>query len=438
MALGVERSPVANGQPKVVNLDAVRRFSALVSRSLLGALAGKTYGGDRDLYKQLGYKRFLDYDDFLQRYERGGIARRIVDASPATTWRAPPSLSGGVRFQKAWTDLVKKHDTFSYFNRMDCVSGIGRYGVLLIGVNDGRALNEPMGRATELLFTSIFGEGHSSIEEYETDPTNPRFGQPTRYKLKLGKDQNSGPSTKFPAEVQVHYSRVLHIADGLTEGDIFGTPRMQPVWNLLDDLDKTVGAGAEAAWKVMDRGIAFVLDPETELPPGGEDAMADEIEEYYHGMRKYLRLRGVEAKVLQSDSVDPRGVFAVTSSLISGTIGIPQRVLFGSERGQLASTQDERNYHARIKERQKNYAEGTIVRPFINLGIEHGFLPRPSAGDYNVIWPDLAAITERERADIAARYGQAIRSVSEQKLEVITPAEFKLRFIDNADPQSPA
>ena len=104
MALGVERSPVANRQPKVVNLDAVRRFSALVSRSLLGALAGKTYGGDRDLYKQLGYKRFLDYDDFLQRYERGGIARRIVDASPATTWRAPPSLSGGVRFQKAWTD----------------------------------------------------------------------------------------------------------------------------------------------------------------------------------------------------------------------------------------------------------------------------------------------------------------------------------------------
>ena len=53
-------------------------------------------------------------------------------------------------------------------------------------------------------------------------------------------------------------------------------------------------------------------------------------------------------------------------SLIGGTLGIPTRILLGSERGQLASSSDERNFSSRVKERQQSYAEPTMIRAFTN------------------------------------------------------------------------
>lgn len=394
---------------KLINLA-----SALLARHKIMSKIGMTYEGKRDLYQALGYKRELVYQDFWERYRRGGIAKQVVEAFPAATWRGRPRLEGGVRLQKAWERLEQIQPLFRYLDRVDRISGIGRYGVLLVGVRGQSNLALPLRKIEgaspdDLIYLSIYSEQNASITEWETDPASPRFGLPKMYILKLSSEASPGAARAIPGgSARVHYTRLIHVAEGVTEDETFGTPRLEPVWNYLDDLDKVVGGSSEAVWRTVDRGIQFNLDKDAEFGSDTDEAdLKDEIEEYMHGLKRYVLTQGIDAKVLGSEITDPRGAFGVLAQLVSATTGIPMRMLFGSERGQLASQQDEKSFNARLRERQLNYAEPGIFDPFVDLLMRAGLLPE---GAYTVTWPDNSTLTDKERADVAARMGQAARS----------------------------
>ncbi len=400
--------------------------SVLLSRINLANQAGKTFEGKRDLYETLGYKRTLLFQDYYDRYKRGGIARRIVNAYPNATWRnAPKIVSENEEFVRIWEELTVRLKLFHYLNRLDTLSGIETFGTLLIGTKSARALDQPIGTvssAKDVLYLSVFTEDHSQISKIEADPGSERFGLPAEYMLTLTTDATGGTTVSKPT----HHSRLIHVAEDLDEDEIHGTPRQRAVWNYLDDMDKISGASAEAIWRVADRGIQFDMDPETELKPEDEEALSNEIEEYMHDMKRHLMTQGIKANVLGGETVDPRGAYITTMGLISGTTGIPQRILSGSEAGQLASSQDERNFNARVRERQEIHAEPNILRPTVDKFIEIGALPD---SPYDIEWPDLAVLTRKEEADIAARFGQAIKHASDQKSEIITPQDFIDQFL---------
>lgn len=421
---------------QIINLT-----SALVRRSQLAAVAGKTYSNDRDLYAQLGYKRDLDFIDYKERYARGGIAHRIVNTPSDTTWRNKPTIEakdGNEEFAKAWEKFAKRLKVFHYLERADTLAGIGQYGVLFIGVGGGRATSERVKRVNsekDILFLSTYTEGNAEIKSFEDNASNPRFGLPNLYRVNIAREGGllGRLETKVSRTIEVHHSRLIHIADGASEDDIYGTPRLMPVWNYLDDLEKTVGASSESAWRTAVPHYQFNIDSDMELHSDDEDDFSDEIEELMHGLRRYIRTQGIDVKQLGGAVADPRGMFTVLASLISGTTGIPMRILFGSERGQLASTQDEKNYNARIKERQETYAEPVILRPFIDRMIAWGALPRPGGGEYEVKWPDLSTLTAREKADVGARVAQGIRNIStaiKEENSPITIDEFRRLFLD--------
>ncbi len=421
--------------------------STLFKRAKLASLAGQTFLGKRDLYKELGYKRTLEFQDYQERYFRGGMAGRIVDIPATTTWRYQPIILArkGSRpfkvndaFDKGWVELAERLKVFHYLERIDKASGIGRYGVLLIGLAGANPLNTSatkVQKPEDVLYLAPYTEGNSRIDKFINAPENPRFGLPEMYKLSLSRDPNdTHTASERVTDKDVHHSRIIHVAEGLLEDEIFGQPRMEKVWNYLDDLDKVVGGSSEAVWKTVDRGIQFDVDKEMELSPEDETNFSDEIDEYMHGLKRYFRTRGITANVLGSDVPDPTGAFKVIASLVAGTTGIPLRILFGSEQGQLASSQDEKNFNSRIHERQKSFAEPQILRPFIDKMISFGALPTPSNG-YDVKWPDLSTVSLKEKADVAARAAQAIRNVSAQDKDniVMTPDEFKETFLGMGD-----
>ena len=400
--------------------------SVILSRARLATQAGKTFEGERDIYKTLGYKRLLLFQDYFDRYKRGGIAKRIVNAYPNATWRNAPKIeSDNEEFVKTWEELAERLKIFHYLNRIDTLSGIGTFGTLLVGTKSSGNLRRPIRKvssADDVLYLSVFTEDHSEIARIEAEPSNERFGLPEQYNLTLTTDAQGGSTRTTLA----HHSHLIHVAEDLDEDESHGTPRQEAVWNYLDDMEKIVGASAEAIWRVADRGIQFDMDPETELKPGDEESLKDEIDEYMHDMKRSLLTQGITAKVLGTETVDPRGSYITTMGLISGTTGIPQRILSGSEAGQLASTQDERNFNARVQERRAAHAEPNIIRPLIDRLIDIGALPDEK---YIVVWPDLAALTRREEADISARFAKSIKDISEQKSEVITPQDFIDHFL---------
>jgi hypothetical protein len=176
---------------------------------------------------------------------------------------------------------------------------------------------------------------------------------------------------------RVHWTRVLHIADGLLDDNVFGEPRLQCIWNRLDDLEKVAGGGAEAFWRRADAGIQFDLDPTLELDDPAKDAMKKQVEAYEHEMKRMLTTRGVKIKQLGSDVADFSNSVNSIISLISAGTGIPQRVLMGSEQAKLASKMDRSNWDERVEDRRKDYATPHVVRPFIDRMLELGVLPQP-------------------------------------------------------------
>ena len=407
-------------------------ISTIVSRSKLANRAGITFEGKRDLYKELGYLRFITFTEYDERYQRGGIASRIVDAFPMATWRNPPlvTVKGNDEFGEVWKNLAQRLKLFHYLERVDRLAGIGRYAILFMGVSGGRGTETQIQKVKGpegVLFLTVLSENNAEVKTLEGEPSSPRFGLPSEYNVMflggIAVDQRE-------LNKLVHASRVIHVADGTLEDDIFGAPRLKKVWNYLDDLDKVIGGASEAVWRTVDRGIQFDLDKDLELTPEDETDFADEIEEYFLGFKRYIKTKGITAKVLGSEVPDPRGPVEAVMGLISGTTGIPQRILMGSERGELSSGQDERNFNSRVRERQLSFAEPVILRPLIDRFIAINALPEPD-GEINITWPDLAIITDKEEADIAARVGQAVANVSAQAkngMLVIPPKLFATRW----------
>jgi hypothetical protein len=162
----------------------------------------------------------------------------------------------------------------------------------------------------------------------------------------------------------------------------------------------------------MDRGLqADVRDGFTGEGQTLDDLEA-EIDEYMHKMRRFIRTQGVDIKELGSDVVDPSGLFNALISLVSAASFIPQRILIGSERGEMASTQDQENWAGVIESRQTSFAEPIILRALIDRLVWMGALPAPVNGKYTVTWPSLYKPTEAGQADLADKVASAIQKVA--------------------------
>lgn len=422
------REPFGRAVRSPQSLNANAR-SILSDRLALGGY-GTSHNGARDYFDVLGYPVELSIDAYWSKFERDPLGGRIVEFAPAETWRDTPTVKDGrdkdalddTAFATAWADFAERMRVYHYCKRVDTLCGIGRFGVLLIGVAGDSNLEVEVTRVPSLdsiLYLRPYGEPSVDVAEFETDPASPRFGMPRIYNLSvgdaggpLGAVSGSSGATLPSQKIRVHASRVIHVAEGLLENEVYGMPRLQRVYNLLDDILKLVGGSAEASWLLMRKGFVLNIDPEAELSPEAAASIEEEFDEYEHGLRRFMKTRGVTVSDLGSEVVDPTGPFGVIISLISAATGIPQRILLGSERGELASSQDGANWAGHIASRQLNFAEPAILRPLIDRLMSWGALPGPNAKNYTVVWDALFELNDQERALIGSTWADAIQKLS--------------------------
>lgn len=387
-------------------------ISDLLSRSLLAIRAGVQYGGKRDLYTTFGYNPVPTHGDFLAKYLRQDIAKRVNDAPVDATWSDPPEVDGGSAFNTTWQTLAKDNQLFHYLAKTDSFAGLGTCAVLVIGFDDNRQLNQPVSKKVgrKINYLQPYLEGSIQITQFEEDQTSPRFGQPVMYEITPGEVITSRISATtrimLRNKFQVHYSRILHVADNTMENTVFGHSRLEVVYNLLDDLLKVVGGSAETYWLTSNRGMQVDVDKEMDMNQEDAENLSAEIEEYMHQLRRFIRTRGVKINNLGTDVADPRGTFDVLMSLLSAATKIPKRVLMGAEAGQLASQQDRANWAVTISERISNYAEPTILRPLIQTLVNAGVLPEPQ--NLSIAWPDAYKMSPLERAQTSAQMARSM------------------------------
>ncbi len=386
-------------------------------RRALGGAMGTSHDGDRDLWEVFGYPAELRPSDYWALYNRGDIANRIVRSFPSATWRNKPSVidedepkdDGPSIFTKAWEDLERQHKIYSYVERADRLSGLGQFSVLYMGFADGISLDEELTRGQHsLLYLSPYSEKNITIAKFDNNEKSPRFGLPEIYTLQQSAIVGKSTQTK---SLTVHHSRVIHISEFLEDDEVYGTPRLMPIYNRLRDLVKVVGGSSEMFWLYARNILLGKADKDSTLTDANLTAIGDQMDELVHQLRSYIMAKGIDFTNFQGQAPDPKPNTEVLLDLIAGAVGIPKRILIGSERGELASTQDENNWSERIAERRLIFASPFILRPVIDKLIYTGNLPEP-VGEYKAEWNELSNLTEAQQSEVSLKKMQTLTGYS--------------------------
>lgn len=378
-------------------------MTGLTFRQRMTRAVGILFGGSRDLYETFGYQRDLTVDVFYGLYQRGDIAARIVDAFPDATWREQVTFEDcAPAFVSAWQEMEKRLNLWRQFHRLDRLTGIGHYGVLVLGLDGRENPADPVtpGKKYRLLYVQPHSERTAQVSRWEAGPTSPRYGKPVLYQVTIGNSwTGAGGGQKV---LQVHHSRVIHVAERELEDSSIGLPRLERIYNRLMDLEKMVGGTAEIFWQNAAALMAYIADKDLEWNQADRDAVKAQVEEVQHGLRRALTLQGIDAKNLAPGMMgsDTSNAIDKVTDLIAGASGIPKRVLLGTERGELASSQDENNFSARVVERREQFAGPQVLDQFIARGQRLGFLP-DGFGKY--WWPESDTLGEEKRAQVATQ-----------------------------------
>ena len=440
------------GSDQIAGLpDAVIRAAStvLLERMMFARQAGISFHGARDIYEVLGYSRVLDYRRYRAEYMRNGLARRVVDAYPAAVWREGWELfededpNVDTELEKAWKGLNARLSIGSRLQRVHTLALLSTYSVLLIGASGDLSEELPRGKGPDsLLYLTPFSGGggpggdqlsrsmamnaDASIMTFEVDPQSPRFGMPNTYQLR--RTDLSSPLLQRP----VHWTRIIHCAHGLLGDEVYGAPILESVFNLFEDLQKVTGGGAEAFWLRAANALHVDFDKTMGLPPGmspvaGSKALPgmsptdvkeirEKAEHLQHQIEKVMVTRGATINQLSAQTADFKDPADAIITQIAGTIGIPKRILVGSEAAQLASGQDRQNWNSQVQDYRTSWAFPCLIKPLVDRLIQYNYLPAPQkANEYHVDWPVVADLTEDEKA----KYALDLATVNKTQGEVV-------------------
>lgn len=394
----------------------------------------------KDIEAECGHPFSISREDYKQSFLRGDLAARVVAVYPEETWVTDPQIyekedEEETPFEAAFNLLQKEFHLFSILQRADLLSGIGRFGAILLGIDDGLALNQPVANIDEtgektgnaehkLIYIRAFDETNLIVQKIESDQKNPRYGLPVEYQINFLESALGivGASNT----VTVHWTRVLHICDNRCSSEIFGLPRMEKVFNRLLDLKKIMGGSGEMFWKGGFPGYSLEATPSVDGTAFEFDAKAtkEQMEDYMNGLSRYIATIGMSVKSLNPQVADPTQHMEAQIRLIAMAMSVPWRILMGVEVGQLASEQDIKAWNRRISRRQSDYVEPFIIRQLIDRLMDFGVLPELQEEDYIVEWEDLNTPSDKEKATVALNQTQAMAAYVQGGVDAMLPPFF--------------
>lgn len=442
----------------------------------------KLFGICRDVDSECGHPLAIQQQDYDLLWARGDMANRVVCLYPEESWSEPPEVyetedEEKTAFEMALDEMLKEIPLWTYLQRADILSGVGRYGILLLGFDDGLELSQPVAGVDEkdsplpppakrpvknalsneeeeteppvpttelekpkrkLLYVRPLEERIVKITALEADVRNPRFGLPKTYQLTfMDTDENApiGSDGKIPnGTLTVHWSRVIHLADNRTNNEVYGTPRMKKVFNRLLDLKKIVGGSGEMFWKGGFPGISLEsnVGAEEDIEFDAEGAKK-QLRDYMEGLQRYIATVGMQAKSLTVQVADPLPHLNAQIQLIAAAMAVPVRVLMGSERGELASSQDMVTWNKRLNKRRVDYINPFMLKPLLDRLIKVGVLPQPGAEGYIIDWVDLNTPSPTDKANTAQKISDAMAKYVQSGSDVLMPPFHFLTLVVGLD-----
>lgn len=438
----------------------------------------------RDINKECGYPEtsVLDRYKYKEMYDRNPIAARAVEVLPKECWQVEPSVyerenvKTRTAFEDSWNELPKTlrggsyanteecgNPVWEYLRRLDILSGVGQFAVMLIGINDGKPLAEaaegvkveqenvtfnlagelpkkPKKGERKLIYLRVFDESLVTVATWDNSPTSVRYQQPNSYNITmndaklnmgLGTSTSEQPSSET---VEVHWTRVIHVADNLTTSEIFGNSRLMKIYNRCLDCEKVTGGSGEMFWKQAGGLYSLETHPQNVDAEFNRADVKDQFEKLFNSLDRFIGIEGASVKSIAPTVADPTPQVNVIIESICIEKGCPVRIFKGSERGELASSQDDGAWNDRLRERQSGHITPHIIIPFIDRLIQMGVLEAPGDKGYKVYWPDLESINEKDKAAIAVQKTQALTTyIGGGGDGLVEPLDYLTKFLGMED-----
>lgn len=403
------------------------------SASILGVRENATasaFDDRRDVDAECGYPDFIRIEDYQKMYDRNSIAARVVELMPTECWSEDPAIveteePEPTEFEIAFHTVAKFHQVFSVLEELDVLSGIGEYGVLFFGFNDGLDLDKPATKQEDmqLLYVRPFSQTFAKVVEWEKEKTNPRYGKPVMYEIQFYNPVIGGAEAEL---TRVHYTRVMHVTESLSN-PVSHSPRLRTVWNELLNLRKTLGGSAEMFWNGAFPGMALQVLPDYVGQPIDKKSLRTEMNAYRQGLQRYFTVNGFEVKELSPQVADPTAHIESQLKAIALRVACPLRIFLGSEEAKLAANEDSKRWNKRVSRRRHRHCTPKLVLAFALHCIKYGVLPEPlgyeedkNAG-FDVQWPDLTAPTMKERTEIMSKMVDAIAKYIQFGADILVP-----------------
>jgi hypothetical protein len=424
----------------------------------------------RDIEAECGYPSLTEavpVELYHQLYTRDAVAARVVEVYPEESWQVTPSVyededaEEATPFEAAWDALgaglyedpeccyaeEEGSPVWEALKCADVLSGVGRHGVLVLGLSDGKDLSQPVAPAPglKLTFLTPLPEHLALITATDPRKNSRRYGLPTQYAVTLGDPAeqygavlSAGPASSTST---VHWSRVVHVADvghQAPTSRVYAVPRMRPVLNQLLGLHKLYACAPEMFWLAALPMLKFV----THAQLGGDvdvdlGELKGALEQARNSLQRMVLGRGGDWGTVGPAVSDPASQIAVQLEAVCIKLGCPVRVFKGSERGELASSQDDQAWNDRLKARQARYVTPRIIVPFVQRLISLGVLPKPAR--FKVWWPDLTSVSDGQKADVAAKKTTALAQYVGGNVEsLVAPTDYLTRFLDFTEEEAQA
>lgn len=381
-----------------------------------GSKFGVSKNGKRNLNEVYGYETDPDFQDYYDVYRFQDIATAVVEKPARSCWRDRPEIKvDDKEILEDELNILEKLHAFDNLERADILNRIGSFSVLFVGVPDGRKPDEELGSSSpkglEDLYFTPYAEDGITISEWETEVTSERFGLPTMYTLQVT-DRGEKKTTVQTLSRRVHWTRIIHMAEGALDSDVEGLSSLANILNRLVDLNKTIGGAAEAYFRNARGKYAFETnsDFKSAIDPDDQEAFTAEVESFSNDQKDVMRLSGVSAKVLDTPHADPVGTVKVAMEAISGSKGIPIRILTGVGAGQLAGNEDKASYNEVIRDRQNQKCTGWLLRLLKILSDAKMIKEVPL--EAVVEWPVTEALNEKEKAEVRKLNAEALSAAS--------------------------
>jgi len=366
-----------------------------------------------DHNKDFGYPDLVDFTSTYQRYIRNGIANAGVEQTILKTWQDNPELWENKKAAETYdeSEIRQKFDDLRLWQKMaeaDRRAMVGGYSGLILRFADSKQFAMPVdtvsGGLDGLVDVIPAWAGQLKVSAWNTDPQSVDYGQPTMYNFNEAEVGNTLDQVAKNRSFEVHPDRVFIWSK---DGTVHNRSMLEPGFNNLIDMEKISGAGGEGFWKNAKSAPVIEADSDVTIADMAKgmgveiDAIADkmneQVEDFNRGFDAMLMLQGMSAKTLSITLPQPEEFFNIPLQVFAASIGIPMKILVGSQTGERASTEDAEQWSRTNMSRRTN-----VVRPNIMSFVQRLEKFRIlAAQDWYLHWSDLTEASMADKIDRA-------------------------------------